>query len=89
MSSASVVICKLGSIGKLARPNSLAGIKSLLKDKKDKDDTGENSRKGNKKKGGKGEAFEVSIPHVTAELQLIVRAASGARNPTDLHLLLS
>jgi hypothetical protein len=68
MSSASVVIRKLGSIGKLARRNSLAGITSLFKDKKDKDDAGESSGKGKKKKGGKGEAAEASVSHVTAEL---------------------
>lgn len=65
VSSASVMIRKLGSMGKLARRNSLAGITSLFKDRdknKAKDD-----RKGNKK-GGKGEASEASISHVTAEL---------------------
>ncbi|THH06506.1 hypothetical protein EW146_g9589, partial [Bondarzewia mesenterica] len=67
MSSASVVIRKLGSIGKLARRNSIAGITSLFKDKKDKEDA-ENSKKGKKKKGGKGEAAQASISHVTAEL---------------------
>ncbi|KAL0068040.1 hypothetical protein AAF712_004943 [Marasmius tenuissimus] len=39
VSSASVMIRKLGSMGKLARRNSLAGITSLFKDKKKKDDT--------------------------------------------------
>lgn len=69
MSSASVVIRKLGSIGKLARRNSLAGITSLFKDKKDKDDTGEREgKKDKKKRGGKGEAAEASVSHVTAEL---------------------
>lgn len=68
MSSASMVIRKLGSIGKLARRNSLAGITSLFKDKKDKDDAGENSGRSKKKKGGKGEAAEASVSHVTAEL---------------------
>ncbi|KAH9964636.1 hypothetical protein BC827DRAFT_1265886 [Russula dissimulans] len=69
MSSASVVIRKLGSIGKLARRNSLAGITSLFKDKKDKDDSSENvGKKGKKKKGEKGEAAEASVSHVTAEL---------------------
>ncbi len=69
MSSASVVIRKLGSIGKLARRNSLAGITSLFKDKKDKDDAGESDgKKGKKKRGGKGEAAEASVSHVTAEL---------------------
>jgi len=69
MSSASVVIRKLGSIGKLARRNSLAGITSLFKDKKDSNDNGENGgKKGKKKKGEKGEAAEASVSHVTAEL---------------------
>lgn len=69
MSSASVVIRKLGSIGKLARRNSLAGITSLFKDKKDKDGGEESSgKKGKKKKGEKGEALEASVSHVTAEL---------------------
>ena len=68
MSSASMVIRKLGSIGKLTRRNSLAGITSLFKDKKDKDDAGENSGKSKKKKGGKGAAAEASVSHVTAEL---------------------
>jgi hypothetical protein len=69
MSSASVVIRKLGSIGKLARRNSLAGITSLFKDKKNKDDAGESSgKKGKKKRGEKGEAAEASVSHVTAEL---------------------
>jgi len=69
MSSASVVIRKLGSIGKVARRNSLAGITSLFKDKKDNDDTGESDgKKGKKKRGGKGEAAEASVSHVTAEL---------------------
>jgi hypothetical protein len=69
MSSASVVIRKLGSIGKLARRNSLAGITSLFKDKKDNNDTDENDgKKGKKKRGGKGEAAQASVSHVTAEL---------------------
>ena len=69
MSSASVVIRKLGSIGKLARRNSLAGITSLFKDKKDRDDAEESAgKKGKKKKGEKGEATEASVSHVTAEL---------------------
>jgi hypothetical protein len=70
MSSASMVIRKLGSIGKLTRRNSLAGITSLFKDKKDNDDAGENDgkKKGKKKRGGKGEAAQASVSHVTAEL---------------------
>jgi hypothetical protein len=69
MSSASMVIRKLGSMGKLARRNSLAGITSLFKDKKDSEDTGESDgKKGKKKRGGKGEAAVASVSHVTAEL---------------------
>ena len=69
MSSASVVIRKLGNIGKLARRNSLAGITSLFKDKKDKEGGDESGgKKGKKKKGEKGEALEASVSHVTAEL---------------------
>lgn len=69
MSSASVVIRKLGNIGKLARRNSLAGITSLFKDKKDREGGDESGgKKGKKKKGEKGEALEASVSHVTAEL---------------------
>lgn len=65
-SSASVMIRKLGSIGKLARRNSIAGITSLFKDKnKDKDD--EESGKKDKKKKGKAEAAEASVSLATAE----------------------
>jgi hypothetical protein len=62
-------------MGKLARRNSLAGITSLFKDKKDKDDDGERDASGSggkkekkKKKGGKGEVSEASVSHATAEL---------------------
>ncbi|OBZ78575.1 hypothetical protein A0H81_00216 [Grifola frondosa] len=68
MSSASMVIRKLGSIGKLARRNSLAGITSLFKDKKDKDDEEGGGKKGKKKKGEKGSAADPSVSHATAEL---------------------
>ncbi|PIL30762.1 hypothetical protein GSI_06930 [Ganoderma sinense ZZ0214-1] len=72
MSSASMVIRKLGSIGKLARRNSLAGITSLFKDKKDKDGEeeggGGSGKKSKKKKGEKAAAAEASVSHVTAEL---------------------
>jgi hypothetical protein len=69
VSSASVMIRKLGSIGKLARRNSLAGITSLFKDKKDKDvgDSGGGVGKKNKK-NGKSEPSSASVSHVTAEL---------------------
>lgn len=67
MSSASMVIRKLGSIGKLTRRNSLAGITSLFKDKKDKEDAGD-GKNTKKNKTGKGVAAEASVSHVTAEL---------------------
>ena len=67
MSSASMVIRKLGNIGKLTRRNSLAGITSLFKDKKDKEG-GEDGKKGKKKKDGKGQASEPSVSLATAEL---------------------
>lgn len=66
MSSASMVIRKLGKMANLTRRNSLAGITSLFKDKKDKEEDGSKSKK--KKKSGKGEAAEASVSHVTAEL---------------------
>lgn len=80
VSSASVMIRKLGSMGKLARRNSLAGITSLFKDKdKDKDKEGEGKEKKKKKdkdkKGSaKGEASLASVSHATAELD---RSSSG------------
>jgi hypothetical protein len=78
-SSASVMIRKLGSLGKLARRNSIAGITSLFKDK-DKDKDGEDGDKKDKKKDkkekekekdkkkGKGTVAEAQVSHVTAEL---------------------
>lgn len=63
VSSASVMIRKLGSMGKLAKRNSLAGITSLFKDK-DKD----KSKKKDKKGTAKAEASEASVSHATAEL---------------------
>lgn len=68
MSSASMVIRKLGSIGKLARRNSLAGITSLFKDKGKEGEEGEPGKKGKKKKGEKAAAADPSVSHVTAEL---------------------
>lgn len=72
MSSASMVIRKLGNLGKLTRRNSLAGITSIFKDKdkdkKDKDKEGEEGKKGKKKKDGKGQVSEPSVSHATAEL---------------------
>jgi hypothetical protein len=80
MSSASVVIRKIGSIGKLARRNSLAGITSLFKDKKDKEkekekdgdaapEAGSSSgKKPKKKKDAKGSVAEPAVSHAVAEL---------------------
>ena len=79
MSSASVVIRKIGSIGKLARRNSLAGITSLFKDKKDKEkekekdgdapEAGSSSgKKPKKKKDAKGSVAEPAVSHAIAEL---------------------
>ncbi|KZT09015.1 uncharacterized protein LAESUDRAFT_757192 [Laetiporus sulphureus 93-53] len=69
MSSASMVIRKLGSIGKLTRRNSLAGITSLFKDKKDKEEEDSSSgKKGKKKKGEKASVAEASVSHATVEL---------------------
>jgi hypothetical protein len=62
------MIRKLGSMGNLARRNSLAGITSLFKDKKDKNKDGDEGGSKKKKKGGKGEAAEASISHATAEI---------------------
>jgi len=53
-------------MAKLTRRNSLAGITSLFKEKKDKEEDGSKSKK--KKKGGKSSAAEASVSHVTAEL---------------------
>ena len=74
VSSASVMIRKLGAMGKLARRNSLAGITSLFKDKdKNKSQTEEggpsSKEKGKKKdKSAKGNAAQASVSLVTAEL---------------------
>lgn len=67
MSSASMVIRKLGNIGKLTRRNSLAGITSLFKDKKEKDgEEGKSKKRG--KRGAKAEASEASVSLATVEL---------------------
>lgn len=67
MSSASMVIRKLGNIGKLTRRNSLAGITSLFKDKKEKEDEAA-GKKDKKKKGEKGAIVDPSVSMATAEL---------------------
>lgn len=69
VSSASVMIRKLGAMGKLARRNSLAGIASLFKDKdKDGESKDKKGKKKDKKHSAKAEASEASVSHVTAEL---------------------
>jgi hypothetical protein len=74
-SSASVMIRKLGSFGKLARRNSIAGITSLFKDKKDKDgeeeegDAKKDKKDKKDKKKGKADVAEAKVSHATAELE--------------------
>ncbi|KAF8555928.1 hypothetical protein OG21DRAFT_1483506 [Imleria badia] len=76
MSSASVVIRKIGAIGKLARRNSLAGITSLFKDKKEKEKeqdgdaeaASSSGKKSKKKKDAKGSVAEPAVSHAVAEL---------------------
>ena len=84
VSSASVMIRKLGSMGNLARRNSLAGITSLFKDKKNKDKDGEGGKKDKKKKGAKGDAAEASISLATAELDRSSDWTAGAGEMTGL-----
>ncbi|KAG8836296.1 hypothetical protein FRC17_007446 [Serendipita sp. 399] len=63
VSSASVMIRKLGSIGKLARRNSLMSITGIFKDKNKDKEKGE----GPAKKSKKSEKAEPSVSHVTVE----------------------
>ncbi|KAG8728955.1 hypothetical protein FRC12_021367, partial [Ceratobasidium sp. 428] len=65
VSSASVMIRKLGSMGNLARRNSLAGITGLFKDK---------NKDGERKKGKKADMAEASVTHATVEVE---RGSSG------------
>ncbi|PVF96252.1 hypothetical protein CPB86DRAFT_816509 [Serendipita vermifera] len=62
VSSASVMIRKLGSIGKLARRNSLMNITGIFKDKNK--DKGE----GTSKKSKKADKAEPTVSHVVAEI---------------------
>jgi len=63
------MIRKLGSIGKLARKNSLSGITKLFKDKdKDKGEGGSGSGLSFGRKKGKGAAVEASVSMATAEI---------------------
>ncbi|WWC63103.1 uncharacterized protein I303_105703 [Kwoniella dejecticola CBS 10117] len=72
VSSASMMIRKMGSIGKLARRNSLMGISRIFKDKpKEGEDAALPEKEGKKKKKdkkkGKGEAAPATISHAIAE----------------------
>lgn len=70
VSSASVMIRKLGNMGKLARRNSLMGITSLFKDKKSKDGSDANETgSGKKSSTKKSERSEPSVTLATAELE--------------------
>lgn len=78
VSSASVMIRKLGSMSKLVvRRNSLAGITSIFKDKnKDGDKT-----KKKEKKGAKSAALQAEISHVHAELDRSISADANGLSP--------
>ncbi|KAG5636005.1 hypothetical protein H0H81_009432 [Sphagnurus paluster] len=80
VSSASVMIRKLGSMGKLAKRNSLAGITSLFKDK-------DKSKKKDKDKKGaaKAEASEASVSHVTAELDRTSTSSDWTVSGMDMN----
>ncbi|KAG8881654.1 hypothetical protein FRB97_009276 [Tulasnella sp. 331] len=79
VSSASMMIRKLGSVGKLVRRNSLMGISNMFKDKKDRDrvesDGEEPAANGKKDKKDKGKKLlksgkaEASVSHATVELE--------------------
>ncbi|KAG9018121.1 hypothetical protein FRB90_012209 [Tulasnella sp. 427] len=80
VSSASMMIRKLGSVGKLVRRNSLMGISSVFKGKKDKDraeSDGEAPPEGGDKKKGKfknplkSRKAEASVSHATAEVEAV------------------
>ena len=63
------MIRKLGSIGKLARKNSLSGITKLFKDKeKDKGEGGSGGGISFGRKKGKGATVEASVSMATAEI---------------------
>lgn len=90
VSSASMMIRKLGSVGKLVRRNSLMGISSVFKGKKDKDkeraeSDGEAPPEGGDKKKSKfknplkSRKAEASVSHATAELE----AGSGDVGTSD------
>ncbi|WVF72595.1 hypothetical protein IAT40_007413 [Kwoniella sp. CBS 6097] len=71
VSSASMMIRKMGSIGKIARRNSLMGISRIFKDKPKDEDAAlpekEGKKKKDKKKKGKGDAAPATTSHALAE----------------------
>ncbi|KAG8902647.1 hypothetical protein FRB99_004299 [Tulasnella sp. 403] len=90
VSSASVMIRKLGSVGKLVRRNSLMGISNMFRDKKkDKADSDGEAAEAEKKKGklkkgasSKGGKAEASVSHATVELEPGSNS-NGDGNPGD------
>ncbi|GMK58438.1 hypothetical protein CspeluHIS016_0504700 [Cutaneotrichosporon spelunceum] len=72
VSSASMMIRKMGSLGKLARRNSLMGISKIFKDKAKDEDAALPEKQGilgfKKKSGKKSEASPAVISHAYAEL---------------------
>jgi len=78
VSSASVMIRKLGSMGKLVvRRNSLAGITSIFKDKNK--DTDKSKKKD--KKSAKAGAVQAEVSHVHAELDRGIGADAKGLSP--------
>ncbi|KAF8603130.1 hypothetical protein BDV93DRAFT_442962 [Ceratobasidium sp. AG-I] len=75
VSSASVMIRKLGSMGKLARRNSLAGITGLFKDKDKSKDDGVIV-----KPSKKAEMAQASVTHATVEIE---RGSGGSVGSVD------
>lgn len=81
VSSASVMIRKLGSMGKLVvRRNSLAGITSIFKDKNKESDKG----KKKDKKGAKTVALAAEVSHVHAELDRVSSEPNGGLDANGL-----
>ncbi|ORY35355.1 hypothetical protein BCR39DRAFT_460784 [Naematelia encephala] len=81
VSSASMMIRKMGSIGRIARRNSLAGISKIFKEKPKDEDAGlpekDGSKKKDKKKKGKAEPAAATVTHATAEPEDEDRALAG------------
>ncbi|KAK4687937.1 hypothetical protein P7C73_g2177, partial [Tremellales sp. Uapishka_1] len=80
VSSASMMIRKMGSIGKLARRNSLMGISKIFKDKPKDEDASLPQTEGKKKKdkkAKKGVVAPAETTHTTAELDTEDRTLAG------------